>query len=130
MIVRDPLRNVDVPLTPEERVRQWFIDVLLNQCGVPCTLMKSEVGFMLGEKQFRADILVWDRQTRPLAIVECKAPSVQIDNKVLEQAIRYNIVLSPRWIILTNGGSTVVLKKQGENFVVFDSLPSYEEMTN
>jgi len=130
MIVRDPLRNVDVPLTPEERVRQWFIDVLLNQCGVPCTLMKSEVGFMLGEKQFRADILVWDRQARPLAIVECKAPSVQIDNKVLEQAIRYNIVLSPRWIILTNGGSTVVLKKQGENFVVFDSLPSYEEMTN
>jgi len=129
MKVRDPLRNVDVPLTEEERVRQWFISVLLDQCAVPRMLMNSEVGFTLGDKQLRADILVWDREAKPLMVVECKAPSVALDSNVLDQAIRYNMVLEPRWLVLTNGNNTVVLKKTGNGFAPSDALPSYEEMT-
>ena len=34
-MVRDPLRKKDVPLTPEERVRQWFITVLKDTMQVP-----------------------------------------------------------------------------------------------
>jgi len=129
MKVRDPLRNIEVTLTEEERVRQWFISVLMNQCAVPVTLMNSEVGFNLADKHLRADVVVWDRQAKPLMVVECKAPAVEIDQKVLDQAIRYNMVLNPRWIVLTNGNKLFVLKKNGKSFAAADALPSYEEMT-
>lgn len=129
MMVKDSLRHIDVPLTPEEQVRQWFISVLSDQCGVPRSLMNSEVGFTLGRKKFRADILIWDRSAKPLAIVECKAPTVTLDEKVLDQAIRYNMVLMPRWIFLTNGNSTVVLRKDETGFTPCGNLPAYEEMT-
>ena len=59
--VWDPLRKKEVALTPEERVRQWCIGVLKEQMKVPEHMMMSEAGFKLGEKQFRADILVYDR---------------------------------------------------------------------
>ena len=58
MTIWDPLRKKDVALTPEERVRQWFIGVLAGEMAVPMHMMMSETGFRLGDKQFRADILV------------------------------------------------------------------------
>lgn len=112
----------------EEPVRQWFIGVLKNDCSVPASVIKTETGFRLGGKLYRADILVWDRQAQPLAVVECKAPSVPIDTDVLDQAVRYNMVLNVRWIFLTNGGTTVALHKTNGKFVPVDELPTYERM--
>ena len=84
----DPLRKKNVALTPEEKVRQWCIGVLSNEFGVPLHMMMSEAGFKLGDKQFRADILVYDRQARPLVVVECKRPEVELNADVLDQAVR------------------------------------------
>ena len=84
----DPLRKREVALTPEEKVRQWCIGVLSNDLAVPMHMMMSEAGFKLGGKQFRADVLVYDRQARPLAVVECKRPEVELTREVLDQAIR------------------------------------------
>lgn len=112
----------------EEPVRQWFMDVLMNECSVPASVIKAETGFHLGGKLYRADILVWDRQARPLAVVECKAPSVPIDTEVLDQAVRYNMVLNVKWIFLTNGNTTVALHKVNDRFVPVGELPGYERM--
>ena len=98
-VVWDPLRKKEVALTPEERVRQWCIGVLKSQMGVPEHMMMSEAGFKLGEKQFRADILVYDRQARPLVVVECKRPEVEITQEVLDQAVRYNMVLNVKYMM-------------------------------
>ena len=65
-VIWDPLRKKEVLLTPEEKVRQWCISVLIQHCKVPAHMMMSEAGFKLGEKQFRADILVYDRKAQPL----------------------------------------------------------------
>lgn len=126
--VFDPLRRIEVPLTPEESVRQWFITVLRDNMGVPVSLMNSEVGFRYGDKQYRADILIWDRAASPLAVVECKKPSVKLSAEVLDQAIRYNMALDIRWIFLTNGANTVALKKIDGKFVPQNTMPSYEQM--
>lgn len=112
----------------EEPVRQWFLNVLGNECHVPVSVMRPEVGFTLGAKQFRADILVWDRNAKPLAVVECKAPNVKLSPDVLDQAIRYNMVLNVNWIFLTNGLSTIVLHKSSSGYVVENELPDYERM--
>ena len=125
----DPLRKKDVALTPEERVRQWFIGMLSQSVGVPMHLMMSEVGFKLGGKQFRADILVYDRKAQPLAVVECKRPEVDLSAEVLDQAIRYNMVLNVKYIMITNGTATYIAGKEGERFVFLNRVPSYNEMS-
>lgn len=126
--VFDPLRRIEVPLTPEEQVRQWFIGILIEHSKVPRSLMNSEVAFNLGGKQYRADILIWDRNARPLALVECKQPSVTLNNDVLDQAICYDMALNLRWIILTNGKKTIVLRKNDGKFVNVNFIPDYETM--
>ena len=124
----DPLRKKEVALTPEERVRQWFIGVLSQNMKVPMHMMMSEAGFRLGGKRFRADILVYDRAARPVTVVECKRPEVELTQEVLDQAIRYNLALDLRYLIITNGTRTMICRKQGSGFVLSDKVPDYNEM--
>lgn len=126
--VWDPLRKKEVALTPEEKVRQWCIGVLRDILGVPVHLMMSEAGFKLGEKQFRADILVYDRQARPLVVVECKRPEVELTREVLDQAIRYNMVLDVKYMIITNGTRTYICRKGESGYKFIDTVPVYEQM--
>ncbi len=128
----DPLRRKEVALTPEERVRQGFIAFMLRRMEIPAHMMKSEVGFRLGQKQFRADILVFDRSARPLAVVECKRPEVELGPEVLQQAVRYNMVLDVKYIIITNGTHTFMFRKKGataaEGYAPLAEVPVYAEM--
>lgn len=127
-LIWDPLRRKEVTATPEEQVRQWFILQLQEVFKVPLHMMKSEVGFKFGNKQYRADILVYDKELRPLAVVECKRPSVPLDAAVVEQSMRYNSVLGVHYIILTNGNLTYLYKLKDGIFVPCDSVPDYNEM--
>lgn len=124
----DPLRKREVALTPEEQVRQWFIGVLNKDMQVPMHMMMSEAGFRLGDKQFRADIIVYGRDAQPLAVVECKRPEVELTKDVLDQAVRYNMVLDVKYIIITNGRRTYICQRKGERFSFMDSVPVYNEM--
>lgn len=125
----DPLRKKEVALTPEERVRQWCIGVMATMMEIPMHMMMSEVGFRLGDKQLRADIIVYDRSARPLMVVECKRPEVELTREVLDQAVRYNMVLNVRYIMITNGTRTVICGKKNEGEYGFiDYIPKYNEM--
>ncbi len=124
----DPLRKKEVALTPEEEVRQWCIGVLAEGMKVPMHLMMSEAGFKLGDKQFRADILVYDRKAHPLMIVECKRPSVELTRDVLDQAVRYNMALDVKYMIITNGTKTYACEKQNGKFVFLENVPTYDDM--
>lgn len=124
----DPLRKKEVVLTPEERVRQWFIGVLSTSLEVPLHMMMSESGFKLGDKQFRADIIVYDRTTSPLMVVECKRPEVELTAEVVDQTIRYNMVLNVKYIAITNGTKTFLFRKDAGMYRFMDSVPKYNEM--
>lgn len=128
----DPIRKKNVALTPEERVRQWCIGILADHYQVPVHMMMSEAGFKLGEKQYRADILVYDRKMQPLVVVECKRPEVDLTREVLDQAVRYNMVLNVRYMIITNGLKTMILKRNEEDervsYAPSGSMPVYNDM--
>ena len=124
----DPLRKKDVALTPEEQVRQWCIGVLSRSMCVPMHMMMSEAGFKLGGKSFRADILVYDRKAQPLMVVECKRPEVALTQEVLDQAIRYNMALNVKYILITNGTRTFICRRDEAGFVFIDKVPVYDEM--
>lgn len=126
-MVWDPLRKKEVPLTPEEKVRQWFIGVLRDNLKVPVHMMMSEVSMKFGRKPFRADILVYGRDTAPLMVVECKREDVEMSREVLEQALKYNLVLGARFIVITNGTMTFGFRATGNPEVPFEQLKSFPD---
>lgn len=128
LTIWDPLRKKEVARTPEEVVRQWCIGVLNAKLDVPLHMMMSEAGLKLGGKLFRADIIVYDRKAQPLVVVECKRPEVELTREVLDQAVRYNMVLNVKYMIITNGTKTYMFGREGERYIQMSSFPSYSEM--
>lgn len=115
-------------LTPEEKVRQWFIGVLKERMKVPEYMMMSEVAMKFGGKDFRADILVYGRDTAPLMVVECKREDVPMSREVLEQALRYNLVLNVKYVVITNGLKTFGFVRDGETYSQMKQFPYWETM--
>ena len=124
----DPLRKKSVRNTPEEAIRQWFISVLHEGMKVPEHMMRSEVAFRHGAKDYRADILVYDRAAQPLMIVECKRPEVTLDQEVVDQALRYNNELNVRYIVITNGAKTFIFQRTEGGWQFMQKAPLWEEM--
>lgn len=110
----DPLRRKWVARTPEEEVRQAVIVWLRDVQGFPAGLMESEYGFLYNRRRYRADILVFDRRLQPFLLVECKAPGVRLDAKVVEQVVRYTRVLAVRYVLVTNGTDTRLLQRRAD----------------
>jgi hypothetical protein len=102
--VFDPLRRIEVILTPEEWVRQHFVAHLVKDLGYPAGLIGNEVGISLNGLRRRCDSVVWSSADgSPLMLIEYKAPSVKISQKVFEQIIRYNMVFHAPYLIVSNG---------------------------
>ncbi|MBR2637906.1 MAG: type I restriction enzyme HsdR N-terminal domain-containing protein [Bacteroidaceae bacterium] len=102
-VIFDDLRRCYVALTPEEWVRQHFVHYLIEQHNYPASLMANEVSLILNNTKRRCDTVVYDRTLNPRIIIEYKAPSVKIDQKVFSQISRYNIVLRVDYLIISNG---------------------------
>lgn len=131
--VWDPLRKKNVTLTPEEKVRQWFITVLRDTMKVPVQMMMSEVGMKFGngpvKKEYRADIVVYDRRPAPVMVVECKRPDIELTREVLEQALRYDMVMNVKYMALTNGRKTYFCEKGEDGKLTFlTDAPTYLQM--
>ena len=101
--ILDIIRRQYVALTPEEWVRQHFVHFLINHKGYPQSLMANEVQLKLNGMSRRCDTVVYDRALKPRVIVEYKAPTVNITQKVFDQICRYNMVLQVDYLIVTNG---------------------------
>jgi hypothetical protein len=109
VFVFDVLRKKNILLTPEEWVRQHWISLLLFGQGFPKGLITSERGLTYNGLQKRTDLLVFDREGLPYFLIECKAPEVEINQKVLSQAITYNQTLKCPFIGLSNGKKHVFM---------------------
>ena len=103
LYILDVIRRKFVALTPEEWVRQNFIQYLNIEKKYPLTLMSVETGFVLYETNKRSDILIHNRQGKAIALVECKAPDVKISRAVFEQIVRYNLKYKLGILMVTNG---------------------------
>ena len=101
--VFDTLRKKYVALTPEEYVRQHFVNYLINDLHYPVGLTANEVTIKLNDTTKRCDTVVWDKTGRPVMIVEYKAPTIAITQEVFDQIVRYNMVLHADYIGVSNG---------------------------
>ena len=99
----DPLRKCHVALTPEEWLRQHFVNFLIESRGFPAALMANEVAITVNGMKRRCDTVVYDKQLQPRVIVEYKAPTVKITKEVFAQISRYNLTLKVDYLIVSNG---------------------------
>ena len=99
----DILRRKYVALTPEEWVRQHFVHFLVEHKGYPSTLLANEVRLLVGDKQMRADTVLYDTTLRPRLVVEYKAPHIAITQEVFNQITTYNMLLHVDYLIVSNG---------------------------
>jgi type I site-specific restriction endonuclease len=98
----DGIRKKFVVLTPEEWVRQHFVNYLIAE-KYPKSLIKIEGGLSVNELKKRSDIVVYNREGKPWMIVECKNPLIPIDEATLSQVAAYNSSLKANFIAVSNG---------------------------
>ena len=99
----DFLRRRYVALTPEEWVRQHFTHFLVDHMGYPKGLVGNEVALKCGEKTLRCDSIVYSKDMHPLMIVEYKAPTVSLTQRVFSQISVYNLLLHVDYLVVSNG---------------------------
>lgn len=129
-LVYDRLRKKFVPLTPEERVRQSFVEYLIQEKNFPSGLMNNEVALTQNGIKRRCDTIVFDRAGRPDVIIEYKSPEVRITQDVFNQVYRYNLVLRARYIVVTNGMSNYCCRIDyvGRTVRFLPELPDYAHL--
>jgi len=96
------LRKKNLVCAPEEWVRQHVVHFLISE-GIPEGLIASEYNLEYNGRSKRADVVVFDRDQKPVFIVECKAPEVVLTKQVFNQIASYNHELQVEYLMLTNG---------------------------
>ena len=126
----DPLRKKKVVLTPEEWVRQNFIQFLIQEKHYPEQLIKVEMGFRVNNLIKRSDIIVYDRKGKPSLIVECKAPTVKVSQGVFDQIARYNISLKVDFLVVSNGLEHYCcqINHQKKSYQFLRNIPEFEDL--
>jgi hypothetical protein len=122
----DALRKRWVLFTPEEWVRQNFLQYMLQQMHYPTALIAIEKELQLGERKKRFDILLYNQQHQPWLMVECKAMDVSINDAVVQQILTYNMAVPVPYLVVTNGIGTWAFKKREGKLVAADALPVWE----
>lgn len=122
--VFDPIRKQWVRLTPEEWVRQHFLQYLVQEKKYPASLIAVEKEIELGELRKRFDIVVYKDQA-PWMVVECKDTTTSLTEAVFRQALHYNIVLKAPFIVVTNGSYTQGYLVENGRLAELETLPPY-----
>jgi type I restriction enzyme M protein len=109
------VRGKEIKLTPEEAVRQLYLQILLDEYGYPAERIELEYSVSFGREKKRADIVVFDKQqtTSPYIIVEIKKPKLK-DGK--EQLRSYCNATGAPIGVWTNGDSISWYHRKDPNF--------------
>ena len=125
-VIFDELRKGWLKLTPEEWVRQNFVQYLLSK-NYPSALIAIEKKIMVGEMNKRFDLLVFDRTHQPWMMIECKSAAIPLSADVLHQVLRYNIAIPSKYLVVTNGSYAVTFEKRDERLEELEEFPDFEQ---
>ena len=126
----DEIRKKFILLTPEEWVRQHFIHFMIEHKGYPLTLLANEVKLNVGDKKLRADSVLYSTELKPRMIIEYKAPSINITQKVFDQITVYNMLLHVDYLIVTNGLQHYCCKMDyaSKKYLFLTEIPDYKNI--
>jgi len=125
-MIFDELRKSWLALTPEEWVRQNFVQYLVQVMHYPPALVALERKIMVGEMSKRFDVLVYDSLHRPWMMVECKSMAVPLREEVLNQVLRYHIAVPVHYLVITNGAYCMAFRKEHTQLAPLETLPGFD----
>lgn len=129
-MIFDPLRKKFVKLIPEEWVRQHILNYLTVYLSFPPSLIGVEVLLQYNQLNKRSDIVAFGKQGEPLLVVECKAPTVALTEKVFYQIAMYNRTLSAKYLVVSNGVDHIVCQMNSDksdwNFL--PEIPNFNQI--
>ena len=130
LTIFDVLRRKYVTLTPEEWVRQHFVHYLIEHKGYPQALMANKIQLAIGNKKLRCDSVLYDRSLKPRMIIEYKAPTVNITQKVFDQITVYNMLLHVDYLVVSNGIKHYCCQMDYDNqkYLFLEDIPDYQEI--
>ncbi|MGI8950390.1 MAG: type I restriction enzyme HsdR N-terminal domain-containing protein [Chitinophagaceae bacterium] len=120
----DELRKKWVRLTPEEWVRQNFLQYIIQTKKYPASLIAIEKEIFLGDIKKRCDIIVY-KNNFPWMIVECKELAVIPTDIVFQQILRYNMALPVEYLIITNGNFSLAWQRKNNSLQSLEQLPEW-----
>ncbi|MBX2876946.1 MAG: type I restriction enzyme HsdR N-terminal domain-containing protein [Saprospiraceae bacterium] len=123
----DPIRKKWLVIQPEELVRQLIILYLIEEKQYNKNRINIEMGLQVNELQKRCDILVYDQNMDPFLLVECKAPSVMINQATFRQIANYNLPLKVPYLLVTNGRVSYCCRMdyEEESYEFVKEVPGY-----
>jgi hypothetical protein len=121
----DEIRKTWVKITPEEWVRQNFIQWLVRVMKYPAQMIAVEKELTLGELKKRFDILIYNKHYQPWMMIECKAPEVELSDKTIMQILRYNLAIPVPFLVITNGHYCYAASIMDGKAGWLDALPVY-----
>jgi hypothetical protein len=121
----DVVRKKWMILTPEEWVRQNILLFLLIKKSYPASLIAVEKEIKLGELKKRCDIVIYNRNSEPWMIIECKEMDVSLSQKTLDQILRYHIGLPAIFLVISNGNYCFGFEKKEKEFVEINAFPDF-----
>ncbi len=126
-LIYDPIRKKMLVQTPEETVRQLLLLYFLEEKKFNKNKIAVEKALTFNELQKRFDVLIYDRETRPWMLVECKAPSVPVTQGTFRQIAIYNMPLRVQYLLVTNGITTFCCEMDygKESFTFLEGVPEY-----
>lgn len=103
LLIKCAIRKKWLVLTPEEWVRQHFMNYMFTERGYSRNLTSVEHNLEYNGLKKRIDILTFDQEGKPKLMVECKAPHIPLDEKVIFQLSTYNSKFKLQELCITNG---------------------------
>jgi len=128
--VFDIIRKKYVSFTPEENVRQQFINYLINIKNFPASLIAVEKGLVINNLKKRFDAVAYNNKGKPIVLIEFKSPEIKINQAVFEQISVYNIKLRVKHLIVSNGIEHYCCKVNFEKGKIsfLEDIPFYKEL--
>lgn len=116
--IRCRIRKIQVIATPEEKVRQAFLNYLIDEKKFPQLSIAVEKNFAHYHKGVldRADIVVFDDNSEPLIIYECKINNHGFTDEFINQGMRYlSYIQECPYVGFVSGTDALLFKQNGSN---------------
>jgi hypothetical protein len=126
-LIFDVYRKQWVPLTPEEWVRQNFLQYIIKVKSYPPSLIAVEREIVVNDLKKRFDIVVY-KDAKACMIIECKEMRVPVNEAVIKQILNYNIALQVKYLVVTNGTSTYAMHLMNKDHKWLKEIPDFNSL--
>jgi hypothetical protein len=128
LAIFDEIRKKFILVTPEEWVRQNCVHYLIKELNYPKSHINVEKLVKINGINKRYDIVIFNLKGEIEILVECKAPSVSINQATFDQIAQYNLKLKANYLMVTNGLNHYFCQMDFENekYSFLKTLPKFE----